>query len=693
MKKQLFSFLLLLLLFTNLSAQDSKPSKEQERLKSHVSYLASEKLEGRRTGETGATYAAGYVSNIFAQLKLKTAGNSVSRNYMQTFPFVTGVQLGQSNVLKINNSAHNLQTDWMPAGFSANGKLSNAAMVFAGYGIAANELKYDDFAGLDVKDKIVLVFAGTPEKGNPRSQFARFSDARVKAKIASDKGAKGLIVISSEQNFADDKLTKLEYDQVSGETTIPTIIISRSAAAKLLGEKDAKSLDETEKWFAMQKDTPENIQIKLTKTPTMNADLDVNLTKTTAEGYNVVGILEGKDAVLKNEAIVIGAHYDHLGRGGRSSLDPNSKNIHFGADDNASGVAAMLELARYFSKEKNNKRTIIFIAFGAEEEGLIGSKAYVNNPVFPLDKTVAMINMDMVGRLNENKLTVGGIGSASEWSSLVNNKNSSTDKINTEITIGEENLNLQKKIESNLRQKNIKFVFVEVKDAHIELEGVTTNESQIGEAVIIAKQFTQKRVDSHLVVWKDASPDYIDSRISFNLQLNQDGFGPSDHSSFYGKQIPVLFFFTGTHADYHKPSDTFEKINYQGLEKIMNYVGEIVAAIDQNAKRPTYTNAPSAGMMGGRSGGSFNVSLGTVPGYAENTNDGLALDGVRDGSPAAKAGVKAGDKIVKLAGRDIKNITDYVFVLGEMKANTEYEIVVMRGTEKLTLKITPEARK
>ena len=627
MKQQLFSFLLLLLLFTNLSAQSSKPRKEQERLRNHVTYLASEKLEGRKTGETGATYAAGYVSNIFAQLKLKTAENAASKSYMQTFPFVTGVQLGQSNVLKINNLPHNLQTDWMPAGFSANGKLSNAAVVFAGYGIVANELKYDDFAGLDVKNKVVLIFAGTPEKGNPRSQFTRFADARVKAKIAGDKGAKGLIVISSEQNFPDDKLTKLEYDQVSGETTIPTVVISRSAGAKLLGEKDAKALDETEKWFAMQKDTPENIQIKLVNTPNMNAELDVNLTKTTAEGYNVVGILEGKDPTLKTEAIVIGAHYDHLGRGGKSSLDPNSKGIHFGADDNASGVAAMVELARYFSKEKNNKRTLIFIAFGAEEEGLIGSKAYVNNPVFPLDKTVAMINMDMVGRLNENKLTVGGIGSASEWSELIGGKNS-------------------------------KFP--------------------------VSINFTKNK--------SDGTSQPISSVSKFNLQLNQDGFGPSDHSSFYGKQIPVLFFFTGTHADYHKPSDTAEKINYQGLERITEFVGEIVTAIDQNAKRPTYTTAPSSGMMGGRSG-SFNVTLGTVPGYADNANDGLALDGVRDGSPAAKAGVKAGDKIIKLAGRDIKNITDYVFILGEMKANTEYEIVVMRGAEKLTLKITPEARK
>jgi hypothetical protein len=178
---------------------------------------------------------------------------------------------------------------------------------------------------------------------------------------------------------------------------------------------------------------------------------------------------------------------------------------------------------------------------------------------------------------------------------------------------------------------------------------------------------------------------------AFNLQLNEDGFGPSDHSSFYGKQIPVLFFFTGTHMDYHKPTDTAEKINYQGLLKITNYVSEIVKAIAGNPAKPTYAVAKSSGTMGGRMG--FKVSLGTVPNYADNNNDGLLLDGVRDDSPAAKAGLKAGDKVVKLAGRDVRNATDYTFVLGEMKAGVEYEIEIARGAERLTLKIVPAARK
>lgn len=624
MKKQLFSFLFVFLLFTGVYAQEAKLSKEEKRLQSHVVYLASEKLEGRRTGETGATYAAGYVANIFANNKLKTASNGDSKSYLQTFPYITGVELAADNFLKIDSSELVLKKDWMPFGFSTGGKLTNAPVVFAGFGISSAELKYESYSDLNIRGKIALVFESTPESGDPRSPFARFSDVRVKAKIAADNGASGLIIISKEADFAESKFAKLEYDQVLGESAIPAIIISRETGARLLGESDAKSLDELEKWIAMRKDAPDGIAIKLANRPNLIADLNVNLPKTTAQGYNVIGVLEGKDPVLKDEAIIIGAHYDHLGHGGKGSLDVNSNAVHHGADDNASGVAALLELVRQLKKDKNNRRTLIFISFGGEEEGLLGSKFYVNNPVFPLDKTIAMINMDMVGRLKDDKLTIGGIGTADVWKDLVTRLN--------------------------------------------------------------------ERVPN--VYGEDKGSSFVSGREQirlFDLQLSEDGFGPSDHSSFYGKQIPVLFFFTGTHSDYHKPSDTSDKINYSGIGKIADFVFDIIGAIDRNNAKPEYKVAKSSGMGDGRRG--FNVSLGTVPGYAENNNDGLALDGVRDNSPAAKAGIKAGDKIVKMAGHDIKNISDYVFVLGEMKAGEEYEVVVMRGDEKLTLKIVPEARK
>lgn len=645
MKRQLFSFLLLLSFVFSVSAQ--KPDAGEQNLRKHVVYLASEQLEGRRTGEQGATFAAGYVSNMFAGYKLKTGftqtGNGkTTKSFLQSFPYISGVELGQDNFLRIipadatRENKMEAGINWMPIGFSPNGDIAPSEIVFAGFGIVSGEAKYDDYAGLDVRNKIVLVLAGTPDN-SPHGQFTRFN-IHAKAKIAQEKGAKALVLVANETNLKDDKLAKLYFDQTLGETAIPTLAIMRSHGAELLGAKDEKELTEIEKWLAMRKDAPPNVQIRLADLPKATAQIRVNLTKKQTEAYNVIGILEGKDAVLKNEAIIIGAHYDHLGKGGAGSLAVNSTEIHHGADDNASGVSAMLELARQFAKSKDNKRTLIFMAFGGEEEGLLGSKAYVNNPVFPLDKTVAMINLDMVGRLNENKLTVGGIGTAGEWKKMIEYYNFSTGA-STQLN------------PTNLPSTNVTYPGV---------SGTATN------------------------VLHTKTPN-------FNLQLNEDGFGPSDHSSFYGKQIPVLFFFTGTHADYHKPSDTAEKINYDGLLKITNYVGEIVKNIDQNAKRPTYAVAKSSGMTGGRTG--FNVSLGTVPSYADGNNDGLLLDGVRDDSPAAKSGIKAGDKIVKMAGRDIRNISDYVFVLGEMKAGEEYEIIVVRGTETLKFQIVPAARK
>ncbi len=466
MKKQLLSLLLLLSFVVSVSAQKAQVAKTnplEANLRRHIEYLASDKLEGRRAGEPGATLAAKYIADQFAKLKLKpgiTAKNG-KRSYLQPFSFTP------------------------------------------------------------VRD---------PHGATPTDQSST----------------------------------------------------------------PAKSFDAS----------------------------------------NVIGILEGRDPVLKNEAIVIGAHYDHLGRGGAGSLAANSTEIHHGADDNASGVAAIIEIARQFARERNNKRTLIFIAFSGEEEGLFGSNFYVNNPIFPLDKTIAMINLDMVGRLKDNKLTIGGVGTASEWKSLVEFNN--------------------KYHENGLQA-------IDLPSPKIPMEA----------------QARKVEVTRRLSI----NP-------FFTLQLNEDGFGPSDHSSFYSKKVPVLFFFSGTHIDYHKPSDTAEKINYAGEASLISYAVAITKAIDQNPMRPTYAIAKSSN-TGGRTG--FNISLGTIPNYGDST-DGMLIDGVRDDSPAAKAGVKTGDKVIKLAGRDIRNVYDYTDTLVDMKAGEEYEVVVLRGTVRLTLKILPVKR-
>jgi len=639
MQKRLFSFFLILSFVISASAQKTQTQKSdaaEKNLRTHVEYFASEKLEGRRTGETGATYAAGYIANKFASYKLKAGSSQMTSgktkaNFLQTFPFVTGVEIGAGNAFSLDVSNADGQrmtfTDelaFKPVAVSPNAEIGNTAVVFVGYGISSNELKYDDYKDLNINGRIVVAFDGTPENDSPHSPFARFN-AQAKALIAKEKGAIALLLISREAKLENDRLAQLNFDQASGETALPTLLVSRKTGADILGTDEAGLKGEEEKFIAKAKGATDSNAPIVSKAV---VNFKINLIKKQADAYNVVGILEGADAALKNEAIIIGAHYDHLGRGGAGSLAANSKDIHYGADDNASGVSAMLEIARQFSQQKKNKRTIIFIAFGGEEAGLLGSKFYVNNPVLPLAKTVAMINMDMVGRLKDEKLTVGGIGTASEWKSIVEVKNKNIITLpKNEIKDGEKTLTFQH-------------------DVYLPM---------------------------------------------FTLALNEDGFGPSDHSSFYGKQVPVLFFFTGTHLDYHKPTDTAEKINYQGLLKITNYVSEIVKAIDDNPVKPTYAVAKSSGTMGGRMG--FNVSLGTIPNYADGNNDGLLLDGVRDDSPAARAGLKAGDKVVKLAGREVRNATDYTFVLGEMKTGVEYEIEILRGAERLTLKIVPAARK
>jgi Zn-dependent M28 family amino/carboxypeptidase len=642
MRHKFLSLLLIVVLFVSASAQQAKRAVDSapsvENLRAHVTYLASDKLQGRRTGTDGTNEAAEYIAKTFKKLKLNppSANNrgtvdssgkqsrdgltlSFGNNplpYLQSFPYIAEIVLGKSNALSISNTQLQTAQDWMPLGFSSNSKVSKASAIFVGYGISDSSLKYDDYNGLDVKGKVVIALAKTPDGDNQRGQFARYNDARFKAVIAKEKGAAALFLIANEEKFSDDKLSSMKNDYSPNDSGLPVVAISRQAAAQMFGMQTS-NLPSLETGWQERK----GLQAKRLEDVTIN--LETELVRKNAPAYNVIGILEGSDPQLKKEAIVIGAHYDHLGLGGAGSLAEKPGAIHYGADDNASGTAGLLELARIFStNRKQIRRTIIFIAFSGEEEGLVGSNFYVNHPVFPLQQTVAMINMDMIGRLKDNKLTIGGIGTASEWKDLVNAKN-----------------------------------FVERSIA------TTANGREI------------------------AAPTTLTP--IFNLQLNEDGFGPSDHSSFYGKQIPVLFFFTGTHEDYHKPTDTADKINYDGQAQILNMVADIVKAIDANDKRPTYTVAKSSN-TGGRTG--FNVTLGVVPSYAEST-DGMLLDGVLADKPAEKAGLKAGDKVVKLAGREIKNVYDYTQALSEMKAGIEYEVEVIRDGQRLTFKITPAVRK
>lgn len=609
-----------------------------ERLREHVTYLASNKLQGRRTGTQGATQAANYIAAEFKRLGLKPVPRQVSLSrergavgfydsYLQPFPYVAGVEPGKHNLLTSNlfdSAAVRVGEEWMPLGLSSNGRV-NAPAVFVGYGITAAELNYNDYTATDATNKIAIALSGTPDGDNPHGQFARYEGVRWKAIAARNAGAKGLLVIARDEQFKEDRLTSLRYDNSAGDAGLPVAAISRQEATRLFHGPTMADLEDLAK--------TKNLEA-VNKRPS-NVSLVTDLVKRESFAANVIGILPGSDPVLKNEAIVIGAHYDHLGLGGEGSLAPKEGEIHHGADDNASGTAGVIELARLLATQKPKpRRTIVFIAFSGEEEGLLGSNYYVNHPVVPLANTVAMINMDMIGRMKNRSLVIGGVGTAPEWRPMIESAN-----LLQSITV---------------------------------TAGATTASPARGSYPMVVASNGKTIVSS-------------DSAKQFQLTLNEDGFGPSDHSSFYAKQIPVLFFWTGTHNDYHKPSDTAEKINYDDEVRILSFVKRLIEDVDRADKRPQYTAAKTEST--GRSMG-FRVYLGTIPNYADST-DGLLLDGVRDESPAAKAGLKAGDKIVKLAGRDVRNVYDYTAALGEMKAGQEYEVEVMRGTARLSLKITP----
>ena len=632
----------LLLTTVGVVAQQQDLDPSPSRLQQHVSYLASDGLDGRRTGTAGANDAARYIAGEFARLGLQPVSGGGSRRpsrhmarFLQTFPFVAGVELGKANEFGFlresgfqGNQTLSVGEEWMPLGFSSNAKVTGV-LLFVGFGITASEHNYDDYAGLPVKDSVAVALQGTPDADSPHGRFARYEGIRWKAIAARNAGAKALVVIAREHSFKDERLAKLAYDNSGGDAGLPVVVISRSSVDRLLGTTTLTT------WEEIAKEKSQATRRLLSGSLSISTDV----VRKAAPAYNVIGVLEGSDPVLKKENIVIGAHYDHLGRGGEGSgsLAPRSGEIHHGADDNASGTAGLIELARVFSAQRPRlKRTVVFIAFGGEELGLLGSNYYVNNPITPLSNTVAMINMDMIGRMKDGKLTIGGVGTAKEWRQIIGQANSA------------------------------------------------------GGMKVTANAGSAPATGMPIVVSANGRPIMsVDPTKNFVLSLNEDGYGLSDHSSFYGKQVPVLFFFTGTHTDYHKPSDTFDKINYNDEARILSLIARIVRDVDGADKRLTYATAKSDATP--RTGG-FRVYLGTIPNYGEGTG-GLLIDGVREESPAAKAGIKAGDKITRIGEREIKNVYDYTYALGEMKAGQEYVVEIMRGTEKLSLKVTPEARK
>ncbi len=569
----------------------------------HIRYLSSDKLEGRLSGTNGEKKAGKYLADQFKKIGVLPGVNQ--KTYLQEFSFVSGVNLGSKNLLQITHSLSTVErekeekkifqigNDFSPITFSLKG-LFEGPICYAGYGITAPSLKYDDYSKLNAENKFVLVSRYGPEGNQPHKKFSKYHALRFKAKTAREKGAKGIVFIDDSDEFSKSSLSKLRFDQSFSDSGIAALAISRQVAKQIF-EQNNLNLDDLEQTAKEIKGTSKNL-------PGIQLKVQIDLIKKSSSANNIIGVIKGSGS-LAEEVVVIGAHYDHLGRGGTSSLATGvGEKVHNGADDNASGTAGLLEIAGAFAGQSNQlRRTLLFVAFSGEEQGLLGSRHYVGQPILPLDKTVAMINMDMIGRMKGKRLIIGGTGSSLEWNEILAQLNKTS---------------------------------------------------------------------------------------GFDLKFQESGFGPSDHSSFYGKNIPVLFFFTGVHRDYHKPSDDYDKINIAATKRIVDFVFQTAKKISR-MERPIFVKTKETRPNATR--GEFRVTLGIIPDYGEEV-EGVRLSGVREGSPAAKAGLQPGDLLVKWCGKKVTNIYELTYILQEHLPGDQVQISVIRNNKEIQLTAKLEQR-
>jgi Zn-dependent M28 family amino/carboxypeptidase len=550
--------------------------------------LASPAFEGRGAGTAGLDSAARLIAGEMRWLGLQPGGDDGT--FFQKFDVTTGVEVGEPCAIEIGGRRFPLGDDFQPVGFSTNGTL-RAPVVFAGYGITAPGYDYDDYAGIDVHDKLVLVLSNEPGEMDSTSRFdgninTPHAELRTKAINAREHGALGLLVVDGPRYHAGEPLRKPRPDG-GGYMTSGLIAgqVSATAAAALLRGASA----DLAAWQMSIDQSGHPHSAALAESATVT----VTLKRTRTGIRNVIGIIPGLDTT---RTLVIGAHYDHLGFGGEGSLAPDSHLPHLGADDNASGVAAMLSVAAwktpFGAQALRPRHTLVFCAFAGEEIGLVGSSHFVDAPARPLESIEAMLNMDMVGRLRDDKLMVMGVGTAVEFPAMVTAAN-------------------------------------------------------------------------------QAGP-------GFAIRTSSDGYGPSDHSSFYKRHVPVLMLFTGAHADYHKPTDSADKIEVEGLWRVALYARDLVDSLDARP-RPTFQQAKADSNMGRiAGGGGYGAYLGTIPDYMQ-TEGGVLLSGVRSGSPADSAGLKGGDVIVQFDGVRVDNIYDYTFALRSRKPGQRVRITVKRA--------------
>jgi aminopeptidase YwaD len=575
---------------------------EAQRVLDHVRVLASDSCAGRGPGSAGIEKAAAYITDYFSLLNLRQGGRM---GYADTFSMTTGIKTGPKNSVsfgvlierpgvpldqtKPTQIGWKIGADYQPYGFSESG-VASGDIAFVGYGVSSSS--YDDYAGIDVKGKIVIMLRGLPKWAEKNESMRQLSSIRTKATAAREKGALAVIFVNKNGDSAD-VLERFGLDRLGKNSGIIALQARRSTCAKVFPAKGTslfvaeQEIDKTQK--------PKSFLLTNT---TVNLSVDLVFQESTTR--NIIGIVEGTDPRLRMEYVVVGAHYDHIGMGDENSLAATTEPmIHYGADDNASGTAGVLELADIF-KRKPAKRSIVFMTFSGEEKGLLGSKHWVSNPTLPLNQIAAMINLDMIGRLKDGKLNVQGTGTSAIWPRVI---------------------------------------------------------------------------------------DSAKAGLPLTVTTTADGFGPSDHSSFTAKNIPVLFYFTGLHGDYHRPSDTWDKVNANGIVTVLKMVEKTVRIIADSTARPEFTKGAEKPAAQQSSSIALKVTFGIIPDYGDDPQ-GLHITGVKPGSPAEKGGLMGEDIITAVGPTTVKNIYDLMAALGTFKPGDTTTVKVIRDGKPLEKTVT-----
>jgi len=584
-------------------AATADPLPDAARLLGWVRDLSAPAMEGRGAGTAGADRAARYLADHFRRIGLKPAGDAGT--YLQRFEVLTRVRLGVDNALEVSapGGAQRFAAgpDFLPFTFSNDGEV-RAEAVFAGYGITAPALGYDDYAGLDVRGKVILVMTGEPRERDPQGPFRapehfHYTELRHKVLNAREHGAAGVVVVENPGRAEDPPRP------IRGTTPawgLLAVSATRATAAAMLAPA---GLD----LAALQADIDRALAPRSSPLPGVTARLRVALVRERGQTANVVGFLPGTDPTRRDEVVVVGGHYDHLGRGSPFSLAPDrADEIHPGADDNASGTAVVVGLAEAFARAGGARRSLVFVAFSGEELGLLGSAHYVQHPPVPIERTVAMVNLDSVGRMQGDRLYVMGV------------------------------------------------------DSGQGLRAVVEQSAQ---------------------------------GLGVQLALRGDGIGPSDHTAFYNQDRPVVFFFTGTHGDYHRPSDTWDKVNADGLRKVAEVAYRTVRALADRDDRLAFVRAPATGGARPAAGGGYGPYFGSVPDFADSPIPGVRLGGVRPGSPAERAGLRAGDVIVRFAGVTVRTLDDLTFALRTRRAGDTVAVIYVRDGAEHTAQAILEQRR